>query len=282
MIGIIDVGGGMKAVYSAGILDYCLDNKIYFDYAIGISAGSGNLATYTARQRGRNYKFYTEYIFRREYMSFSNFMRKGEYCDLDYPYSILSNETGENPLDYDKFINSKTDLYIVATDAETGKPVYFNKKDMDRNNYWAFKASSTIPIVSKPFIRNGKRYYDGGISNPIPIKRAFDDGCEKVILVLSRPLDFRKKTRKTEKFSKVILKDYPKTVNAIYNRADKYNEVLTEILKDKSLNERILVLGPRDNFGVDTLTKKKEQVDELYNMGYDDGFKIKNFLNIKN
>ncbi|MFY9283688.1 MAG: patatin family protein [Miniphocaeibacter sp.] len=280
MIGIIDVGGGMKAIYSAGVLDYCLDKKIYFDYALGVSAGSGNLTTYTARQRGRNYTFYIDYVFRKEYMSIRNFIKKGEYCDLDYPYSVLSNEDGENPLDYDTFIKSKTNLNVVATDAETGKAVYFNKKEMKRNDYWLCKASSTIPIVSKPFVRDGKRYYDGGIADPIPIKKALEDGCEKIIIVLSRPKNFKKSLRKSDKMSKIILKKYPETVEAIYNRANKYNRVLNKVLTDEKLRNKVLILAPTDNFGVDTLSKKKDELNRLYYMGYDAGEEIEEFLSI--
>ncbi|WP_100065360.1 patatin-like phospholipase family protein [Miniphocaeibacter massiliensis] len=278
MIGIIDVGGGMKAIYSAGILDYCLDNEIYFDYALGVSAGSGNLGTYTARQRGRNYIFYTDYTFRKEYMSTRNFLKNGEYCNLDYPYSVLSNEGGENPLDYDILEISSTDLNVVATEAASGKPEYFNQKDMSRNDYWLFKASSTIPIVSKPFEREGKRYYDGGIADPIPVKKAFEDGCDKVVIVLSRPKNFRKYLRKSDKLSKVFLKKYPKMIEAIYNRADKYNKILEELLEGELYKNKVLVLGPSDNFGVDTLSKKKEELDKLYQMGYEDGEKIKQFI----
>lgn len=278
MIGIIDVGGGMKAIYSAGILDYCLDNKIYFDYALGVSAGSGNLATYTARQRGRNYIFYTDYTFRKEYMSVSNFFKKGEYCDLDYPYSILSNDDGESPLDYKRLMDSSTDLNVVATDAETGKPVYINQNKMKKNDYWIFKASSTIPVVSKPFERDGKRYYDGGIADPIPIKKALEDGCEKVVVVLSRPKDFRKSLKKSDKFSKFVIREYPKTIDAIYSRASRYNKILEDLLKDESLKEKVLVLGPEDNFGIDTLSKNKDALEKIYKMGYEDGILVKEFL----
>ncbi len=278
MIGIIDVGGGMKAIYSAGILDYCLDNNIYFDYALGVSAGSGNLATYTSRQRGRSYLFYTDYTFRKEYMSVRNLLRKGEYCDLDYPYSVLFNEGGESPLDYDTMMNSSTDLNVVVTDSKTGEAKYFNRSELNRNDYWLFKASSTIPIVSKPFIRGGERYYDGGIADPIPIKRALEDGCEKVVVVLSRPKNFRKKLKKSEKFSKVVLRKYPNTVSAIYSRAKNYNSVLEELLEDENLKEKILIMAPSDNYGIDTLSKDREALDKIYDMGYKDGVIVKEFV----
>ena len=93
-IGVLDAGGGFRGVYGCGVLDTCLDRGIHFNYAIGVSAGSANLASYLAGQRGRNYTFYTVYGFRRQYASFGNFIRKHNYVDLDYEYSTLSNSDG--------------------------------------------------------------------------------------------------------------------------------------------------------------------------------------------
>lgn len=280
MIGVIDVGGGMKAIYSAGVLDYCLEKNIYFDYALGVSAGSGNLMNYAARQKERTYVFYTEYVFRKEYMSVSNFFRKGEYCDLDYPYSVISNEYGENPLDYDTLVASGTYFKAVVTNAETGEAEYYSEDDLARNDYWLCKASSTIPIVSKPFEKFGKRFYDGGIGNPIPLDKAFEDGCEKVVIILSRPKNFKKTLRKADKVSKLFLRKYPKLVKAIYNRADKYNEQLDSILNNPELKDKVLILAPNENLGIDTLSKKKDKLDKSYNMGYGDGSKIEEFLGL--
>ena len=99
-IGVIDVSGGLRGVYAAGVFDRCMDEKIMFDECVGVSAGSANCCSYLAGQKRRNYAFYTDYPFRREYMSARNFIRKRSYLDLDYVYSALSNSDGENPLDY--------------------------------------------------------------------------------------------------------------------------------------------------------------------------------------
>ena len=117
---IIDVGGGLRGIYAAGVLDDCLDEGVQFDLGIGISAGSANLASYLAGQRGRNYAFYTRYTMRKDYMGLRNLISKHSYIDMDYVYSTLSNSDGENPLDYPAFRDSKTELIIIAADAETG------------------------------------------------------------------------------------------------------------------------------------------------------------------
>ena len=130
MTGIVDVGGGLRGIYGAGIFDYCMEQGIHFDYCIGVSAGSANVCSYIAGQKGRNYQFYTDYSFRKEYMSVKNLFQKGSYINMDYIYGELSNTGGENPLDYKKIEESDVELRVVATNAVTGKPVYFDKTDM--------------------------------------------------------------------------------------------------------------------------------------------------------
>lgn len=99
-IGVVDVGGGFRGIYAVGVLDYCLDNNIKFILGIGVSAGSANLISYAASQRGRNYKFYTDYGFRKQYASMGNFIFKKSYVDMDYVYGTLSNADGEYPFEF--------------------------------------------------------------------------------------------------------------------------------------------------------------------------------------
>ena len=105
-IGIVDVGGGLRGIYAAGVLDYCLDQDITFDYGICVSAGSANLASFLGRQPRRNKQFYAEYALRKEYMSFHNFRKKKSYLDLDYVYGTLSNSDGESPLNYEQIMEN--------------------------------------------------------------------------------------------------------------------------------------------------------------------------------
>lgn len=97
--GVVDVGGGLRGIYAAGVFDTCLERDIRFDLCVGVSAGSANITSYMAGQKGRNHQFFAEYPFRKEYMSLRNFLRKRSYVDLDYVYGTLSNADGENPVD---------------------------------------------------------------------------------------------------------------------------------------------------------------------------------------
>jgi predicted patatin/cPLA2 family phospholipase len=149
--GIVDVGGGFRGIYATGVLDYCMDNNVHFDLGIGVSAGSANLISYIAGQRGRNYQFYTEYALRKEYAGVKNFLFKKSFINLDYVYSTLSDSDGENPLDYPAAVANPMEFIAVATDAETGEAKYFDKSDMHQDDYSIMKASCAIPFVCQLF-----------------------------------------------------------------------------------------------------------------------------------
>ena len=125
--GVVDAGGGFRGIYAVGVLDYCMENGIRFDFGIGVSAGSANLASYAAGQIGRNYKFYTEYAFRRQYMGIGNFIFKHSFIDMDYVYGTLCRADGEYPLDYPSLRDNPMEFYVVAADARTGQAKYFDK-----------------------------------------------------------------------------------------------------------------------------------------------------------
>ena len=183
--GVIDVGGGLRGAYGAGVFDFCMALGIQFDYCIGISAGSANISSYLAHQKGRNYTFYTDYSFRKEYMSISNFIHDRNYVDLDYIYDDLSDSWGEYPLDFKAARESGIPFEIVATNALTGKAHYFNMNDMGQDDYDPIKASCCVPVVNQAYVINSIPYYDGGMSDPIPVLKCFENGCDRIVLVLT-------------------------------------------------------------------------------------------------
>ncbi len=276
-IGLVDVGGGIRGIYATGVLDYCMDNNISFDVAIGVSAGSANISSFLAHQRGRNYVFYTDYLFRKKYASLHNFIFKKSYIDMDYVYGTLSNHDGENPLNYSAIQENPAEFYIVATEADTGSVKYFDKSDLSQDNYGPLKASSSIPFVCKPYEINGKKYYDGALSDPIPIEKAFSCGCDKVVLILTKPESTIRTPNKDRKLAYFIRKKYPKSAEALRLRAQHYNEGVA-LAQKYAKQGKLLIISPDNTFGVDTLTKNKEAIKKLYEKGYQDGEKIKEFL----
>lgn len=275
--GIVDVGGGLRGVYAAGIFDYCLDMGIQFDFCIGVSAGSANVTSYMAGQKKRNYPFYTEYPFRKEYMSIRNFLFKRSYIDMDYLYGTLSNSTGENPLDYPSLKKSSAELVVVATNAQTGKAVYFDKDDLKQDEYDILKASSSIPFVCKPYEIDGVLYYDGALGDPVPVEKAFQCGCDKVVVILSKPKDVIRSPKKDNILADRIQKKYPFAAEQLKKRAEHYNQGV-QLSKEYEAQGRVLIVAPDDTCGVDTLTKNREALQRFYEKGYRDAQAISEFL----
>lgn len=274
---IIDCGGGLRGIYGAGIFDYCLDYDIRFDTVIGISAGSANLASFTSGQRGRNYKFYHEYPFRKEYMSVENLFKKKSYLDLDYVYEILSNEGGENPLDYKSFTENKSEKFVVVTEAESGEAKFLCADEMPENDYWMLKASSCIPVVCTPIIHDGVEYYDGGIGEPIPLNFAMENGCDKIVVVWTKPLNAEPNYKKDEIFGNLLKKKYPKISKKLIERGTNIKNSLA-LAKKMSDEGKVLIISPESIGNMSTLTRDREALDKLYKLGYKDAKKIKNFI----
>ena len=205
MTGIVDVGGGMRGVFSAGIYDRFLEEGINFDLCIGVSAGSANLISYAAGHHDRVKRFYVNYAQRKQYMSFDNFIHSGSYIGLDYIYSTISNSDGED-------------------------------------------------------------CFDGGISDPIPFQKAFDMGCNKVIVVISKPIDYRKSPQKHMQIIKAALKKYPKVFDRLAVRHEVYNRQLEEAIKLQEQG-KVIILAPQDCYGVNTLTREPAALEKLYEEG---------------
>lgn len=277
MVGILDAGGGLRGIYTSGIYDYLINNKIDIDYCLGVSAGSANLITYIAGQKGRLKRFYLDYSFEKEYLSLGNYFKKGMLLDLDYIYSDITNSTGKDPLDFEAIKKSDKRFVTVTTEATTGKARYFSSEDLDSDEYTLLKAGCALPVVCrKPIDFKGEMHFDGGLCNPIPYEKAFSDGCDKLIICLTLPID-HKKAPMPRTLVRLLLKKYPEISKLIISSGTTYNNLvkeITELEKDSSL----LILAPKECFGVKTVTKNKEGLRKLYELGYKDGEKIKAFL----
>lgn len=275
--GVIDVGGGLRGIYAVGAFDYCMDHGIHFDLGIGISAGSANLASFAAGQRGRNYQFYTEYAFRKRYMSVRNFVFKRSFIDMDYVYGTLSRSDGENPLDYCSLRDNPMELYVVATNARTGQAKYFEKKDICQDDYSVLKASCAIPFVCKPYEVENVPYYDGALGNPVPVEKAFQLGCDRVVVILTKPEGELRTSDRDAKLAARIRKKYPEAAEKLCQRAQRYNEGLSAAQK-YARQGKAIIIAPDDTCGVSTLKKDKVSLQRLYDKGYTDGKKITDFF----
>lgn len=277
-IGVVDAGGGFRGIYAAGVLDYCLDHHIQFDLGIGVSAGSANLMSYAAGQARRNLKFYSEYGLRREYASLGNFIRKRSFINMDYVYGTLSNSNGENPLDYATAMANPMEYYAVATNAKTGQARYFGKADIPQDDYSVLKASCAIPFVCHPYAVRGVDYFDGALSDPVPVEKAFALGCDKVVVLLTLPADTIRTTKRDRSLARRIYKRYPQAARQLALRALRYNEEVKKA-KEYARQGKALLVAPQDTCGVSTLCRDADAMRQLYRRGYTDGARILPFIN---
>ncbi len=276
-IGIVDVGGGYRGIYAAGVLDHCMDHGIRFDLGIGVSAGSANLISYAAGQRGRNFHFYTEYGLRKEHVGPKTFLKQRTFIDLDYMYSTLSNSDGEYPLDFPAVVRNPMEFYVVATDADTGAVKYFTKDDIVQDDYSVIKASCAIPLVCHPYKVGSTCYFDGALADPVPIQKAFDLGCDKVIVLLTKPESEIRTSEREERMARVMHRRYPNAAQQLRTKADRYNQGVA-LAQHYAAMGKALIVAPQDTCGVSTLTRDKEALERFYKEGYADGRKISDFM----
>ncbi len=274
MLGLIDVGGGMRGAFTAGIYDYLMDQKVQpFDYLLGVSAGSANIITFLAGQRGRNLKSYVDYAFRKEYMSVSNVVRTGSYVDLDYVYTTVSGPEGEDPVDLAAFNASSARYEAVVTDAATGEPVYYDKSELAEGDFSVIKASCCVPGACKPYPVHGKLGFDGGVADPVPYRHALEMGCDRLVVLLTRPADYRRPALAHEDVMEKVLRRYPAAFAALKRRAARYNRDVAAVKKLAQEGTALLV-APSDIAGMATLTRDREAIERLYHMGYEQGEQV--------
>ena len=271
--GIIDVGGGLRGIYGAGVLDRCMEEGVQFDCCVGVSAGAANMCSYVAGQHGRNKPFYQDYSFRPEYMSVKNLAKKHSYLDLEYVYGTLSNRGGENPLDYPAVMQNPAQLVIVAAEAQTGKPRYFTKDDLHQDDYRPLMASCCIPVADQPCFIDEVPYFDGGLADPVPLEKALELGCDHVAVILTKPIAPEQTGTRDKKLAKLLQHRYPASAKGLALRAERYNQTVRRALKLEQQG-MACVVAPDSTEGLSTLTKDKAALEKMYQKGWNDAEKI--------
>lgn len=277
MTGLIDVGGGMKCAYSAGLYDYFMDNGIEFDYYLGVSAGSMNLLSYIAGERGRNIKMYRLAAEGNEYLSLSSLVHNGTYMNYDKVAADFYSEEGSDPFNFKAFYSSEKPFVVSTTRANDGMTIYFDRCDMpDRDSVIdIISASCCIPVASKPIVIDDVEYFDGGLAEPIPFRKAFDDGCDNIVVVLSAPADQkREKLPGVNLLGPAILKEHP-AINDIVEDRHAVCNYMIRCIREYELRGKALLLSPENIPGAFTLAKDIDTVNALYENGYRDGMECK-------
>lgn len=268
-IGLVVEGGGMKCAYSAAILDAFLDHNITFAYCIGASGGAGNLASYLAGQRGRNLRFFTEHIHDPGYFGLRSFLKTGDLFGLQYIYGTLINSKGKDPLDFPTLQNNPAEYEIVVTNALTGKAEYFGKETMVQDDYRLIMASSAIPVACRPVELNAVPYFDGGLSDAIPVSRALEKGCDRLVVILSKMRDYVRKPQGMRFLYTIRCRQYPQVISLIDHRHIAYNQNLQEVFALER-EGKAFVFAPSRPIHVGTYSMNEQSERDLYALGMED------------
>lgn len=280
-VGLVLEGGAMRGLYTVGVLDIFMDNNINIDGIIGVSAGALFGANYFSKQRGRALRYNKKYCRDKRYISIHSLLTTGNIINKDFAFYKVTNEL--DPFDDKEFIKSNKDFYAVITNVETGLPEYVNIKNSTVENLEVLRATSAMPMVSKMVEINNQKYLDGALADSIPVEKGIDLGYDKIIVILTRPLFYRKKpfSKLETAFIKLKYRKYPKLIDAILNRYSNYNSSLEKII-DLENKKEIFVIRPSRNLNISRLEKDENKLQEVYDLGISDAKKqinkLKEFL----
>lgn len=258
-------GGGMRGVFTSGVLDCLMDKGIRFPYTIGVSAGACNGLSYISNQRGRAKFSNIDLLDKYHYIGIKHLLKKGNIMDFDLLFHTFPDEI--IPYDYEKLACCEERYEMVTTSCMTGKACYYEEKKNPSRVIDIVKASSSLPFVCPIAYVDGEPMLDGGIADSIPLMRARELGYDNNVVVLTRNRGYRKPVKKM-KYVSLFYKDYPAMQEAIRNRNEIYNEQISMIEEMEDRGE-IIVIRPERPVEVDRMERNTKKLLSLYQEGYD-------------
>ncbi|MBO5166105.1 MAG: patatin family protein [Lachnospiraceae bacterium] len=264
--GLVLEGGGMKGVYTAGVLDFFLDKGIEFSSVYGVSAGACHMCSYLSKQKERALDISIDYLDSKKYCSAYSLLTTGDLFNVNTAYHLIPEYL--NPYDYDTFNKYEGRAYAVVTNIATGKPEYLRIRDA-KKDIVAVRASASLPLVSRNVKIGDKVYLDGGISDAVPIRKSILDGNRKNVVILTKEEGFVRKPAKHMEVMKVRYLKYPKVYELMKNRHIAYNDTM-DYLEKQQENGQAFVIRPKKKSDVGRIEKDVDKLKALYEEGYKD------------
>lgn len=264
--GLVLEGGGMKGVYTSGVLDFFLDRGIEFAKCYGVSAGTCTMCSYLSRQRGRGLAVTVDYLKDKNYCSVYSLVTSGDLFNVDMCYHQIPDRL--NPFDYDAFNKNKSKGYAVVTNIETGLAEYMPLEDM-HTDIEAVRASASLPLVSRNVKIGNHLYLDGGMSDPIPLLHSVTDGNRKNVVIMTKEVGYRRKPSGQLGLIKAKYRKYPKVYELMKNRHIEYNNTL-DYIQTQVKNGSAFLIQPRHRSDVGRIEKDRDKLQALYQEGYDE------------
>lgn len=262
-------GGGMRGLYTCGVLDFFMDNSIYFKDIYGVSAGACHGCSYVSKQRGRALATSVKYVGDKNYCSIYSLIKTGDLFNVKMLYDEIPNHL--EPFDFDTWNKSESRLYSVVCNCRTGKAEYRLLGDMKKDIIWV-RASASLPLVSRMVVIDGEKYLDGGIADSIPVKKALESGYDRAVIVLTQPKGYRKSHSSAMPLIRMKYRKYPELVKAMENRHIVYNET-AEFIEKMEDEGRAFVLRPEKSPDFARIEKDPKKLNALYEEGLKDAEK---------
>lgn len=265
-LGITMEGGASRTMFSCGVADAFLEEDIMPDYFVGVSAGIAYGVSYLSRQKGRNLEIARRYMGDKRYMGPQHLLdrQNRSYYNLSFVFDEIPNKL--LPFDYEAFAQYPGKVEAVVTNIHTGHAEYL-EVPRDQSSYDVLVASCALPVLFQP-VKIGKHYYlDGGLSDSIPYKRAMRMGCDKNIVILTRERGYVKKQEQAGKISEKLYKQYPKIVEDLEKRPDRYNACMQGLLELERQGKVFLIM-PKTTLGVGRTESHADKLVALYDEGY--------------
>ncbi|MBQ2369348.1 MAG: patatin family protein [Peptococcaceae bacterium] len=266
MPGLVLEGGTFRPIFSAGVMDALLDEDIMFPYCIGVSAGITDGFSYASRQKERNLKILQRYRNDKRYLGAGNLLKDKSIFGVEFVFEEIPNNL--LPFDWESFARYEGDFRVGVTNAKTGQIEYLDGKELDQKNTMV-KATCAIPMVFPVVKLNGNEYYDGGICDPIPVRKAQADGHDKLLIVLTRPQGYIKESSKANAVAaKLLCKKYPSLVEPLLTRHIAYNETV-QYCEALEREGKAIILRPAGEGIIDSFEKDVRRIETSYQYGYD-------------
>lgn len=260
--GLVMEGGAMRGMFTCGVLDVLMENKIPFDGAIGVSAGATFGCNIKSGQIGRAIRYNKKYGRDWRYCSLRSLITTGDLYGADFCYSTLINEL--DPFDRTAFKANPMAFYVVATDVNTGEPVYHQCKNGDDRDIDWIRASASMPIVSRPVKIDGYAFLDGGIADSIPYAYMDRLGYKRNIIILTQAENYQKAP--TSPFMLALLRRYPKIQEAMARRHECYNQQTSEIRKREKAGT-VFVIRPPEDLKIKRTENDPAELERVYQIG---------------
>ncbi len=277
--GLVLEGGAMRGMYTAGVIDVLLENDINVDGVVGVSAGAVFGCNYKSKQIGRAIRYNTRFCKDKRYMSINSLIKTGDLYNVKFCYEELPNKL--DIFDVETYASNPVEFHVVCTDIQEGKPVYHRCDEGGAKDLEWFRASASMPIVSRVVSIGEHKLLDGGMVDPIPVAYARKAGFKKNIVVLTRPEGYFKKKASGLMLYRLLLRKYPKVLDVMSRRHEVYNDTLKYI--DKLVEEGdTLVVRPSRLVDISRTETDENKLREMYELGRNDANNsleaIKHFL----